>query len=98
MYINMNDYYKSCDACQRIRGSVSQSLAKLVRSLLKEPFVKWGLDFVGPLKPTCKYTINKYKIQEENLIRRWKMKIVYHINHICKPMKKNNGWKILRSK
>jgi hypothetical protein len=28
----------------------TQSLAKLVASLLEEPFMKWGLGFVGPIK------------------------------------------------
>jgi hypothetical protein len=52
MYKDVHDYYKSCDACQRIGGLVTQSLVKLVTSLLKEPFMKWGLDFVGPIKLT----------------------------------------------
>jgi hypothetical protein len=52
MYKDVHDYYKSCDACQRIGGLVIQSLVKLVTSLLKEPFMKWGLDFVGPIKLT----------------------------------------------
>jgi hypothetical protein len=29
----------------------NSSLAKLVTSFLEEPFMKWGLDFVGLIKP-----------------------------------------------
>jgi hypothetical protein len=49
MYRDMHGYYRSCDACQRTRGLATQNLAKLVTSLLEEPFMKWGLDFVGQL-------------------------------------------------
>jgi hypothetical protein len=52
MYRDVHDYYRSCDACQRIGGLATQSLVKLVTSLPKEPFMKCGLDFVGPIKPT----------------------------------------------
>jgi hypothetical protein len=34
----------------------TQTLAKLVTSLPKEPFMKWGLDFVGLIKLTGRYT------------------------------------------
>ncbi len=59
-YKDVHDYYKSCDACQKTRGLATQSLAKLVTSFLEEPFIKWGLDFVGSTKPTRRYTRNKY--------------------------------------
>ncbi len=49
---DVHDYYRSCDACQITGRLATQSLAKLVTRLLEEPFMKWGLDFVGLIKPT----------------------------------------------
>jgi hypothetical protein len=50
MYRYVHDYYRSCDACQIKGGLAIQSLAQLVKSLLKEPFMKCGVDFLGPIK------------------------------------------------
>jgi hypothetical protein len=52
MYRDVHDYCRSCDVCQRIGGSATQNITKLVISLPKEIFMKWGLDFLGLIKPT----------------------------------------------
>jgi hypothetical protein len=50
MYKDVHDYCRSCDACQRTRGLITQSLAKLMTRFPEEPFMKSGFDFMGSIK------------------------------------------------
>jgi hypothetical protein len=53
LFKDICEFYKNYDNCKKtLEDSKQKNLAKLVTTFPKEPFLKWGLNFIGPIKPT----------------------------------------------
>jgi hypothetical protein len=46
-------------------------MVKLITILLEEPFHKWGLDFIEPIKLMSHYSSNRYIIIATNYATKW---------------------------
>ncbi len=56
LFKDIHEFCRSYDNCKKIGGLKTKFLAKLITTLPEEPFIKWGLDFIGPFKPTRRLT------------------------------------------
>jgi hypothetical protein len=63
--------FAKVDNCHKIRGLKTKSVANLVTIVPKEPFMKWGLNLIGLIKPTRRLTINKYILVAIDYATKW---------------------------
>jgi predicted nucleic acid-binding Zn ribbon protein len=56
--IDVNEYWQTCDQCQKTGNMLTQNLTKLVTILPTEPFQKWGLDFIEHVKHASQMSSN----------------------------------------
>ncbi len=68
---DVHEYYRTCDQYQIISNMLTQNLAKLVTTLLEEPFPKWGLDFIRHVKPTTIMSSNQYILVAIDYATKW---------------------------
>ena len=64
-------YVKRCEQCQRTKPPVLKDEMPLRPVMATRAFSKWGIDFVGPIKPPTQHTHAEYIIVAIDYLTKW---------------------------
>ena len=71
MFGDVMEYVKRCDECQRTKPPMASDVMPLRPILAARAFAKWGIDFVGPIKPPAQRTHAEYIIVATDYLTKW---------------------------
>ena len=72
MHVDAQDYYRSCDVCQRMGKPSKRDEMPLVPQLTLHAFDKWVVEFVGPISRAGNQIGARYIITTMNYLTQWK--------------------------
>ena len=71
IFSDANEYVKHCDQCQRTKPPITSDNMPLRPVMAARAFAKWGIDFVGPIKPPARHTHAEYIIVATDYLTKW---------------------------
>ncbi len=71
LFKDIHEFQKNCDNYQKIGGLKTKNVAKLVITLQEEPFMKWDLYFISPIKLVRRLTRNNHILVATDYATKW---------------------------
>ena len=74
------DLHKQCHSCKTLANFLKTINARLHSIISISPFLRWGLNFIGPITLVTKFTHNKYILVARNCSTKWAKAKAIHTN------------------